>query len=537
MNPNSDSENIGAALGKGGVERVVEWSENYAECERRRLVAASQAEIVERQARIFILQKRERECEERLRHAPPPGDRQTRRRRCIYYVGVAAILAISGFFFSLLALDPFQFGWKSYLYCLAIGVVTPFAVDKFLDLWGNEKVLRGLAATALFAALTSLVLLALIRGDILLEQLHAMDLVSVTGLDVPVEPQQQNDFYEQTFVWLRATMALLAIAMEIGAGLALHDAWRYGSGSGDDPRQINIELANIREEMIQCAKEIKRLENLSVEFLNAFWRDFYGAMLNGTVRNAITKGVLTLILFLCLGCAPALADPSLNLVVAIDLSRSLNVRGPNGKTEHEQNVTAISQLLSTVPTGSRVTIIAITDRSFTQPYILLSVQVNEDAGYFKERVTTARRQLARAWIKTSEHVRPDFPHTDVFGALLLAGQIFGESPRSRKILFILSDMRHEAFGLNLESPDSIHGADIMKRVESSGMVAALQRVEVYVAGAVAPGKLPSYWESLRLFWAEYFKKAFAEVCGYSVTRIVPQLDQLQNEKRISNGVK
>ena len=452
---------------------------------------------------------------------PPQGDRETRRRRCIYYVCVTVILTVSGFFFSLLAFDPFQLGWKSYWYCLAIGVVTPFAVDKFLDLWGNEKVLRALAAIALVAALTSLVLLALIRGDILLQQLQAMNSVSVTGLDTPAEQLEQNNFYEQALIWLRATMALLAIAMEIGAGLALHDAWRYGSNSGDDPRQLRTELAAIREEMIQCAKDITRLENLPDEFLNTFWRDFYGAMLNGTVRHAIMKGVLTLIIFLCLGAAPALANPSLNLVVAIDLSRSLNVKGPNGKTEHEQNVAAISQMLRAVPAGSRVTIIAITDRSFVQPYILLSVGVTEDAGYFKERLTSARARIVQAWSKASEQIRPDFPHTDVIGALLLAGQILGQSPTSRKVLVILSDMRHEAFGLNLESPDSINGEDIMRKIESSGMLAALQSVEVYVAGAVAPGKHPSYWESLRLFWAEYFRKSQARLRTYSVAREIP----------------
>lgn len=527
MNSEFAPERIGEQLGHGGVENVTELAGNYAESERRRIEATCQAEIVERKARLFFLQEKEKELKDRLCQAPPLGDVQTRRRRCIYYATIAAILTVSGFFFALLAFDPFQFGWKGYLYCLGVAVVTPFAVDKLLDLWEGDRLLRGLAATAVIAAVASLALLAIIRGESLFQHLQAMDSTVVSGLEDAQQPGERTNFYEQTTLWLRATMALLALAMEIGAGLALHDAWRFWSNSGDDPRQLRAELAAVREEMIVCVKAIALLQNMSEEFLNGFWRDFYRAMLTGTVRKALMRGVLGFFLLSLLSNASTHAEPTLNIVVAIDLSRSLQVRGPDGKTQHERNLGAITKLLSTVPTGSRVTIIAISDRSFAQPYVLVSAQITEDAGYFNERLTAARNQLVRAWTKTADRIQPNFPHTDVFGALLLAGQILGESPKSRKLLVILSDMRHEAFELNLESPDAINANEMLVKADRSGLIASLQRVEIHVVGAVAPGKLPSYWESLRLFWDQYFAKAGAQVRYFGVTRHMPRLDQPQ----------
>lgn len=523
MRPDFVSGSVGEELGLGGVERMTELAGNFADCESRRIEVVCQPEIAERQGRLFFLQERMKELKERLHQALPPGDAKTRRRRCIYYIVVAAILTLSGFFFALLAFDPFQFGWKSYVYCIAVSVVTPFAVDKCLDLWSNEKLMRGLAATALLAAIASLVLLALIRGEILLQHIQAMDSTVLSGLDEPLQPKEQTNFYENTAIWIRATMALLAVAMEIGAGLALHDAWRFAPDSGDDPRQLQAELAAIHEEIIACVKSMALLQNMSEEFLNTFWRDFYRAMLIGTVRKAIIKGVLGFALLFTLGSPAIAAEPTLNIVVAIDLSRSLRVRGMDGKTEHERNVAAITKLLSTMPAGSRVTIIAITDRSFAQPYVLLSAQLTEDPGYFKERITAARKQLMRAWLKVSENARPDFPHTDVIGALMLAGQILSETPQARELLIVFSDMRHEAFGINLESPDFISATQAFNGVEYDGLVARLQGVDVYVAGAIAPGKLPTYWESLRFFWAKYFTKAGANLKSFTVTRDLPQL--------------
>lgn len=522
MKVESGPNSVGRQLGCQGIDHIVELAGNYVDCERRRIEAAHRADIVECKARLCFLQERKNHLEEQRELAPPPGDLRTRRRRCIYYASIAVLLTIAGYFFALLAFDPFRFGWKSHLYCLAIAVVTPFTVDKLLDLWKSEWLLRALAAIAVTAALVSLALLAVVRGEILAQQLQAMDPVVVSGLEQTAPEQAPTDFYAQTLNWLRLTMALLAIALEIGAGLALHDAWRYGSNLDDDWGQIAKELGGVQREMAALVRAIAEYESLPEQFVSGFWADFFRAMLEGTVKHAITKGIATLIL-LFLATSVAAAQSPVSLVVAIDLSRSLQVKSPNGKSEHQLNVEAIGRLLSTTPAGSRVSIIAITDRSLTQPFVLLSCQVSSDAGYFNERLKSARKRLVRAWAQTSKSLQPDFAHTDVFGALVLAGQIFDDSPGMKKVLVILSDMRHEAFGVNLESPGMIDGAEMIKRVERSGLIAELEDAEVHITGAVAPGKLPAYWQSLRRFWRQYFDKAGAALSTFAVTRDLPRL--------------
>src|SRR5207237_213408 len=159
-----------------------------------------------------------------IEQAPPPGDLRTRRRKALYYWIVTAILTVAAFFFSLLAFEPYRLGWKSYLYCSGIAIVTPFCVEKFLESWNKEKLIKTLATIAFVAALTSLVLLALVRGDVLAQQVNDIaPTVTINDDNTAPAELQHNSFYEETLVLLRLVMALLAIAMELGAGLALYD--------------------------------------------------------------------------------------------------------------------------------------------------------------------------------------------------------------------------------------------------------------------------------------------------------------------------
>jgi hypothetical protein len=67
--------------------------------------------------------------------------------------GVTLILIVAGFFFSLLAFAPFRVGSKGYLYCLGIAVVTPFSVEKFLETWAKERLLKAVTAVTLCSRL------------------------------------------------------------------------------------------------------------------------------------------------------------------------------------------------------------------------------------------------------------------------------------------------------------------------------------------------------------------------------------------------
>jgi hypothetical protein len=123
-------------------------------------------------------------------HALPPYDLRSRRRKAAYYWDVMIILTIAAFVFSLLAFDPFRIGWKGYLYCLGIAIVTPFLLEQVLKKGNAERLFKAIAVIACAAALTSLMLLAVIRGDLFAEQMKSTAPVVVIDDEQPQQSPQ-----------------------------------------------------------------------------------------------------------------------------------------------------------------------------------------------------------------------------------------------------------------------------------------------------------------------------------------------------------
>jgi hypothetical protein len=529
MNRELDAESIGEQLGVEGVGSVVSKVEAYCAYEEQRIELTNQPRIVALRQEGSLLLEEERDLTERLRHTPPPGDLRSRRRKSAYYGGVTVILTIAAFVFSLLSFDPFRVGWKGYLYCLGIAVVTPFLLEQFLEKWNAERLFKGLAAIACMAALTSLVLLAMIRGNLFAQQMKDTAGPAIVFDDAqPQEsPPAENNFYEATFALLRLAMVLLALAMELAAGLALREAWRIGSDSSEDWQKLVNRLREVRQRMLAITYEITMLQNEPRVFAARFWRNFYRAMLTHSVRSAMTK-LLMVALALLLSHGRALAQERTNLVIAIDLSQSVAVVGPDQKTEFQKNVDGVTKLLAQVPADSRVTVIGITDKSFAQPDILVTATIPADAGYFGERLKSVHLQLVRAWKSRSAQLKPDFRRTDIMGALLLASQIFNQGNNSgQKALVLFSDMRHSMPDLTLESPSRLPSfSDARKRAHI--ITADLQRIRAYSLGVDGAGKDLMYWEHLRQFWTEYFRDAGADLRCFSVLRDPP--DFLASER-------
>ena len=523
-----NAECIGTQVAAEAVDHVVKRAEEYCESEKQRIELANGPMIFARRAEMSLLVERERDLKERARRALPAGDDlHSRRRRSRYYWAVTVFLGVAAFFFSLLAFDPFRLGWKSYLYCVGIAVVSPFCVDKFLETWGNAKLVKVLATVACVAALTSLVMLAVIRGDVLIQYVQSANAVAVFGGDNSAAAQPQNNFFDTTLPLLRLVMACLALAMELGAGLALYDARRLGLDSGEDALKIGSELLGVQKEMVAHVYEITALQNAPAQFVNQFWRDFHRAMLNGTVRNALSKCSMLILCVLLLGVGAASANDRVNLVVAIDLSKSVAVKDTNQTDEFEKNLAGVGRLLASLPAGSRATVIGITDDSFGQPDVLLTVDVGEDEGYFKERIAAARRQVATAWKQRCAGLRPEFSHTDLFGALLVAGALFKQTPDAKKVLVVFSDMRQQTPALALESMKELREDRLLASVEKQRLFADLQNVEVYALGVDSAGKSVAYWTGLRDFWGAYFHRTGAVVRAYSVLREPPDASHLQ----------
>jgi hypothetical protein len=56
-------------------------------------------------------------------------------------------------------------------------------------------------------------------------------------------------------------------------------------------------------------------------------------------------------------------------VIALDFSQSVGGKGYDGRTDFEKNVEAACQLIARLPPATQITVLAITDRSFSQPLI------------------------------------------------------------------------------------------------------------------------------------------------------------------------
>src|SRR4029077_13670535 len=133
----------------------------------------------------------------------------------------AILLTGAAFFFSLIAVGPYRLARHGNLYCLGIALVTPFAVEEFLAAWHSERVLKAVVTVCFLAALAGGGLLAAIRGDLLSQQVQESAPAIVIDGENAAALQPQNSFYDSTHGSLRMLMLLLALAIDLGAGVAI----------------------------------------------------------------------------------------------------------------------------------------------------------------------------------------------------------------------------------------------------------------------------------------------------------------------------
>ena len=519
ISPGFDVEPVARQIGAQGVDKLVMDAERVSSYEEERIVHENAPEIVRLQAEFAIQLAEERRLNERLASAPAHGDLRRLRLRGTFCWAVVAILAVTGFFSTMLSLAPFRLGWMSWLVSAGMALLTPFLVDRLLENPGMGSVLKVLTVVAGGASLASLMLLAHIRGDILGEQIRATQAQAVVIDDTQPQQEAPNTFYDKAVGLLSVALFLMAFATEIGGGLALHDAWRSMPDESEDWPALGRELVATRRRMAAMAGEITRIREAPKLFASRFRRDFYLALLLSATRKALSKLLLIILAFAAFASRSAQAQDRLNLVVAIDLTRSVASVGPDGKTDYEKNVEGVSRVFAQVPAGSRLTVIGITDRSFAQPYILMQALVPDDSGYFGERLDAAHAQLVRAWRARAAHLSPYFKQTDIFGALELASQLFARDPSAnRKQLVIFSDMRESASAVDFEREQLVPAFAAI--ANKCGKMPALPGVQLYVAGVDGVGKSTVYWQSLSSFWTEYLRNSGAFLAGFTVLREV-----------------
>jgi hypothetical protein len=346
LKPDPYPNNPGEEFGRKAMQEAIAKAEAYCNHETQRIALQCQSRIAALQAELARLSDAEQTLQQRLHRALPAGDAKDRKRKTTYYWIVTLALTVAGFFFSLLAFAPYQLGWKSYLYCAGIALIAPFCVDKFLETWSSPRLMKMLATVACLAALASLILLSLIRGDVLAQQIKAVSPVVIFAGERPQTPPPETGFYDKTVCLLRLVMALLAFSMEIGAGIALYEARRYSTNVGEDSGLLTQELNAIRERMVGKLQDLRNAQNAPAMFRNQFWCDFYRSLSDGLSRTALVKVASVVLCFALLAAPHARAAENLNLVIALDLTKSVAVGAPGQRQEFQKNVEAVGETLA-----------------------------------------------------------------------------------------------------------------------------------------------------------------------------------------------
>ena len=518
---------VGGELGDHGVGQLIDRAGSYCSCERQRIEAENGPKIAAAREELVQVERELDHVRDEVAKLPPEGDLRSRRRRALFEWVLAGVLVVAGFGFSLAALEPFQLGWKGLIYSLGLALIVPYSIDMVLQHWGHrQSFLRTLAILTALLAILAMVSLALIRTHLFAEQLQqAKPVVVIEGEGQPPEPQPVNTFYKKTQLLLSIFMVLAALGMEINAGVAVYNARRLGAEIPANADELRHRFKELERQKVSVVHNIKALEQEPQAFVNRFWGDFHKALVKGGVHSTTVKMWTFLLFAVFLFCGRSVfAREPVNLVVAVDLSASVaTASGVDNKTEMEKDLAAVSRLLASAPAGSRITVIGVNDRSFSEPYVLLSAQLDANEGYFHERIANARHELLRAWQKRCATLVSRSQQTDLLGALIVASQLFHSQTGRTNMLVILSDMRHDTRSLNLARFPQVPAGATLRRIQAAHLVADLKGVEVYALGVDGAGKTVAYWDSLRNFWTAYFREAGADLRAYSILREVPEL--------------
>jgi len=509
------------------VEQMDDTAGRHCSAERQRIEAANQPKIAAAKQELAVIERKLEAITREISKLPPEGDLRKRRRTALFLFAFGLGLCAAGFAAAVYALDPLMPGVTKYVVAMGMAVILPFTVHEVINRWSHsEQFMQWLAMCNCALAFIAMVCLSYVRSRVSAEQMTQANTAITIDSDAPAVASAPSTFYERTACYVTIFSMCSAVAMELAAGIAFHRAARLWAEMPLDAKKLREEREELECRKIERLHAIEALQQEPQEYVNRFWANYHEARLRGNKGNRFTKMFAAALFFLCCwgGVNRAYAAEPLNLVAAIDLTASVGrANGLDQKTELERNVASVGKLLVTVPAGSRVTVIGITDRSFAQPYVLLSATLDGNPGYFQERIRNAHQQLLSAWQKRSQSLVENFNQTDLLGALVVSAQIFEPRDGRRNVLVIFSDMRHETRSLNLAKFSVVPLQPTLDGIASAGLTADLKGVEVYALGVDAAGKSVGYWNTLRDFWLAYFEKAGAKVRAYSIMRDLPQL--------------
>ena len=446
-----------------------------------------------------------------------------------------AVCVTGEFFFTHWTIKYFGLGSiESYLVAITIVLISIKCVDLCIEFLRKEYRILDNHIFLVFACIGFLcvILIALFSAEIRLALQEMYHTTSSTTLEHTV--QKADEFFSynsKPFIFL---MVALNIAFTIIGGMSYHIA-KNRFFVFLPLRRLYKRLKKARNELERTA-EIMIAQDLRVpQFVAEFEtvvaeeekkkRDRENQKTGGVKSQTVKKIryfqpqfipviliILALILFLVLRGE---ARGSEDHIILLDVSGSVNVNDYTAtETEFKKNVIAIEGFIRNhISPGDELKVIAITECSFSRPYILLDTRISPKKGAFGEILSREKLRLLKMWKKLD--LKPTAKATDILGAVNLTAILFSQKT-GKKNLIIFSDMRQCTKELNLESPQKIDAVNTLAKVE--GLIPQMAGVKVTCLGVHSAGKNPVYWLSLKAFWAGFFRKAKAELITFSIER-------------------
>lgn len=450
-------------------------------------------------------------------------------RRGLVSVAAAYLMMFGEYFLIHMTLAPLEMGPESHVIAAVLLISLTIAFDYYLSyikrMFPKAYNIFTLIIIfcALLALLTVVIALAQVRGDlfqtlrIVADGLPEGQLASIASF----QSKSRNIF---TLAMIAATTGLCFVC-----SICLHEGMERIRRYKESPPFLRKQQDRIAQSIGDIASGISAFESKAKEHHADFEIGFASAEASaGRERTFSLKNVLpsvlpsvfspvTLILVIILVLLfAALAHPA-DYFVLLDRSKSSFYKGFDAKSEFEKNKEGVRQIIQRLGPGDTIAIAGITCSSFSRPEIYLKGSIPLKEGYFKEKTLQERVRLTKVWEK--QKIEADEKCTDIFGALKLASLLMPESRQKKLIIF--SDMRHNANGIDIESPAFIKN-QIIDEVQKKGLIPDLKGLEVYILGVHSFGKESKYYQSLKDFWQEYFRRSGAAVRAYSMEREVPK---------------
>jgi len=528
--PTRSSE--GYQIANNGLRRLILTAGLHCKRERDQVEAAHRPEVVILEARQETLIDEHKRHRRELDQLPLYGPQRVNGGSAVISLLVAFLLIVAGAILNWYGIEPFNMGPKGVIYAASLAILLPFGAHQLPRYfpWGKVALVAVIATVA--AGLSTDLGIALIRGDLWARNVDTEPDAIIEG----AEKAATHTDDRQMVLLMRWAMGLGTVGIEAGAALALlrfQESRRVAKA--DKRKQIQSGLVATEDELLAVTTRLHALLAEPAEVEANFWADVHQGMSDAMSEHSSSKFLLTVALLIALVAPSADASDALRAVVLLDVTKTAQAKGSAGTTEFAQNVQAVERLLSQMPLASHVSVLGITGTSLASPYTILEARLPSDPGLLSGNLVKGRTRLVSEWRKRAEQLQPTWPHTDVLGSLMYAAELLMSSDASRKTLSILSDLRDDTPGFDLETPAAIDVQKSLKWVERRKLVASFAGVEIYASGVGGHGvgKDILYTRSLSEFWLAYFKESNALVRLFSTTREMERLTEAVAPRKVS----